>query len=188
MAIILDRNNKIKTNHNDFKNALLNTENGLRCCFNIDMITYEYTPTHLDCLKLIPLEDFSCKRTIVGNNNTRINIESCFGIFQDDFITIDLKVVELEENKHLSKGLLVNKSNPYYEIINAIAKHFDFVKPDNNNSFILDESELSEIQLVPFRLRYNTGVGFNVGEIESEMNTSEYDAIVESMYCSEYGL
>lgn len=187
MAIILDKHNEIKTNHQDFIHALEKMDNGLRCCFNLDMIVYEYTPTHVDDFQLIPLEKFSCKRTIIGNHNTKVNVESCFGLTKDDFITIDLHVVDLEENKQIWKGLLVNRTNPYFEIINSLAIHFGFVDDFNDKSFVLDESELSEIQLVPFRLKYVNN-HFVVLDIEKEMATSEYDNIVDGMYCSEYTL
>lgn len=187
MAIILDKHNEIKTSYLDFIDALELKKDGLRCCFNIDMIVYEYTPTHFDDLKLVPLEDFSCKRTIIGNHNTKVNIESSFGLIQEDYITIDLKVVELDQNNYMWKGMLITRTNPYFEILNQLAKHFDFVGADNTNSFVLDESELSEIQLVPFRLKC-VDHKFVLSDIESEMATSEYDAIVDSLHCDEVAL
>ncbi len=187
VAIVLDKYNEVKTHYFDFIDALKQCNDGLRCCFNIDMIVYEYTPTRIDDLQLIPLEDFTCKRTIVGAHGTRINLESCFGLVKDDFITIDLNVVELEQNKYRMKGLLVTRTNPYFDIINQVAKHFDFVDADNDRSFVLDESELSEIQLVPFKLKYVDN-NFFVSDVENEMATSEFDAIVDSMFCSDFAL
>lgn len=187
MAIILDKYNEVKTHYLDFIDALKQCNDGLRCCFNIDLIVYDYTPTRIDDLKLIPLDKFTCKRTIVGTKGTRINLESCFGLVKDDFITIDLNVVELEQDKYKMKGLLVTRTNPYFDVLNQIAKHFNFVDADNDNSFVLDESELSEIQLVPFKLRYVDN-HFFVSDVEQEMATSEFDSIVDSMFCSDFAL
>lgn len=187
VAIVLDRHNEVKTSYFDFIDGLKQRNNGLRCCFDIDLIVYNYTPTHVDDLKLIPLDEFTCKRTIVGTHGTRINLESCFGLVKDDFITIDLNVVELEQNKYRMKGLLVTRTNPYFDIINQVANHFGFVDADNDRSFVLDESELSEIQLVPFKLSYVDN-HFFVSDFEDEMPTSEFDAIVDSMFCSDFAL
>lgn len=187
MAIILDKHNEIKTHYLDFIDGLKKLSNGLRCCFDIDMITYDYVPTYLDELRLIPLENFSCKRCIVGTKGTKIELESHFGLIKDDFISIDLNVVELEHNKYRMKGLLIPRTNPYFSIINQLAMHLNIIDNDNNNSFVLDESDLSAIQLVPFTLRYVQN-NFVVSEIENEMATSEYDAIVDSMYCEDFAL
>lgn len=187
MAIILDKHNEVKTHYLDFIDALKQCNDGLRCCFNIDLIVYDYTPTRIDDLKLIPLDNFTCKRTIVGTHGTRIGLESCFGLVKDDFITIDLHVVELEQDKYRMKGLLVTRTNPYFDVLNQISRHFNFVDADNDNSFVLDESELSKIQLVPFKLRYVDN-HFVVSHVEDEMPTSEFDAIVDSMFCSDFAL
>ena len=71
--------------------------------------------------------------------------------------------------------------------MNALAKDFEFVGADNDNSFILDESELSEIKLVPFNLKY-ADYHFIVEDIEDEMHVDEYDGIVEQLYCSDFAL
>lgn len=179
MAIVLDKHNEVKTHYLDFIDALKYKDDGLRCCFDVDMIVHEYSPTHIDDLKLVPLEDFKCKRTIVGTGGTNINLESSFGLCDDDFITMNFKVVELVQNRYKMKGLLIPSSDSYFEIVLALARHFGFV--DGDNSFILDESELSEINLVPFKLKYEDNA-FIVFDIEKEMETSEFDSIVDRMY------
>ena len=85
------------------------------------------------------------------------------------------------------KGLLISSNNHYFDIVNALAKHLDFVDADNTNSFILDECELSEIKLVPFNLKY-ADYRFIISDIEDEMNVDEYDGIVEQLYCSDFAL
>lgn len=188
MAIVLDRSNEIKTNHMDFKSELEHYQDGLRCCFDIDLLFHEYSKTMIGEFKLIPLDKFSCKRTIVGTGGTRIGIETTFGLTRDDFIDMEFQEVELTEKHHATfKGLLISSSNPYFDIVNALAKDFEFVGADNDNSFILDESELSEIKLVPFNLKY-ADYHFIVEDIEDEMHVDEYDGIVEQLYCSDFAL
>lgn len=187
MAIVLDRCNDIKTDYHDFVDRLKHRHDGLRCVLDIDLFYYDYTPTRVDELKLIPLDEFTCKRTIVGIHGTNIGIETKFGLTRDDFIDMDFQEVELQE-KHKSKlkGLLISSSNPYFEIVNALAKHLSFVGADNDNSFILDESELSEIKLVPFKLKYVNKLV--ISDIEDEMHVDEYDGIMEQLYCSDIAL
>ena len=188
MAIILDRCNDIKTSYFDFADELKRRKDGLRCVLDIDLFFYDYTPTRIDEFKLIPLDEFTCKRTIVGNRGTSIGIETTFGLTKDDFIDMEFQEVELQE-KHKSKikGLLISSSNHYFDIVNALAKHLDFVGADNDNSFILDESELSKIKLVPFKLKY-ADYKFIVSDIEDELNVDEYDGIMEQLYCSDFAL
>lgn len=185
MAIILDRCNDIKTNYHDFIDELKHKHDGLRCVLDIDLFFYDYTPTRVDEFKLIPLDKFTCKRTIVGNHGTNIDIETTFGVTKDDFIDMEFQEVELQE-KHKSKikGLLISSNNPYFDIVNALAIHLNFVDVGNTNSFILDESELSDIKLIPFNLKYED-YKLIISDIEDEMNVDEYDGIVEQLYCSD---
>lgn len=188
MAIILDKSNEVKTHHFDFKDALSHCEDGIRCCLDIDLIFHEYSTTMIDDFKLIPLDDFKCKRTIVGTGGLNVEIESKFGLTKDDFIETGFQEVEVKKERFASmKGLLISRSNPYFEIINALAIDFEFVGANNDNSFVLDECELSEIKLVPFNLKY-ADYHFIVSDIESEMPTSEYDKIVDDLYCEDFAL
>lgn len=186
MAIVLDSYNELKTNYTDFVERLKIRQDGLRCCFDIELLFQEYSKTMIGDFKLIPLDEFVCKRTIVGTGGTRIGVETTFGITKDDFIDVGFQEVELMEKDKLTlNGLLIARNNKYYDIVNALAKHFGFVSADNDNSFVLDESELSEIKLVPFNLKY-VDFKFIVSDIEDEMHVDEYDGIVEQLYCSDY--
>ena len=186
MAIVLDGYNEIKTSYYDFVNELKHYQNGLRCCLDIDLIFYEYSKTHIDDFKLIPLDKFTCKRSIVGTGGTSIGVETSFGITKDDFINTGFQEVELQEKHKLTmKGLLISRANNYFSIVNSLAIHFGFVGADNDNSFVLDESELSEMKLVPFKLKF-VDTDFVISDIEQEMVTDEYDGIVEQLYCSDY--
>jgi hypothetical protein len=188
MAIVLDRCNEVKTHHFDFKEQLEKNKDGIRCVLDIDLMFHEYSKTMIGEFKLVPLDEFRCKRTIVGNRGTKVDIDAHFGLTKDDFIDMDFQEVELRREHYATiKGLLISNRNPYYDIVNALAKHFEFVGADNRNSFVLDESELDEIKLVPFKLRYSDN-HFIVADVEDEMPTSEFDAIVDEMYCEDFAL
>lgn len=188
VVIVLDNYNDVKTNYIDFIDALKHYKDGIRCCLDIEMIVYDYTPTNIDDFKIIPLDSFTCKRTIVGIGGTNINIESSFGLTKDDFLYTGFKEVELDK-KHYAKmkGLLISNSNPYFSIINQLCIELDMVSADNTNTFVLDECDLSELQLIPFNLKYTDG-GFVVSGVEQELPTSEYDSIVDNLYCEDYAL
>lgn len=184
MAIVLDIVNDIETDFGDFVESL-EQSNGIRCCLDIEMITgTEYTPTILKNIKLIPLDEFTCKRTICGCNGKDIILESSFGLTRNDFISFNFKEVGLtKDNKFTGYGLLISSDNLYFEIIKELSQYFKFIPKDVGlKSFILDESELSKIQLVPFKLEYHDG-DFYVTNIEKEMPTSEFDSIMDSFAC-----
>lgn len=188
MAIILDGYNQLKTKYCDFAERVKNLDDGLRCCLDVDMLIYEHTPTSIGEIKLVPLESFSCKRTIVGSNGTNIDIDAPFGLVKEDFIDIDCVEVDvMEKHKKTLTGVLISNTNDYFEIFNQLAKHFGFITSDNGNSFVLDEAEISELKLVPFNLKYVDNQ-FVVSDIEKEMSTSEYDTLVDEMYCCDYGI
>lgn len=185
MAITLDNYNNIETNCHDFGDALARYQDGIRCCFDVDMFTYEYTPTRIDEVRLVPLEDFKCKRTIVGTDGTRITIESNFGLTDDDFIDINVKSVDLMEKDHYRfSGVLIPRHNYYFGVLNQLAQYFEMVTADNTNTFVLDESDLDVLKLVPFTLKCKNGE-LIISDIEKEMATKEFDAIMDSMYCQE---
>lgn len=189
MAIVLDLVNDVETDYQDFVDALQESD-GLRCCLDVDMVRItEYMPTIIKDIQLIPLEKFSCKRTIKGFNGTDIVIDSSFGLTNHDFISFEFKDVGLiEKDKYKSHGLLISSDNLYYEIIAELSKYFKFInQEDSGNSFILDESELSKLNLVPFKLEFHDN-DFYVTNIENEMAPSEYDSIVDSMFCSDCAL
>lgn len=185
MAIVLDKHNEIKTTYKNFIVSLCCLDNGLRCCLDTDLI---FNESGIGDFKLVPLDNFSCKRTIVGTHGTKIGIESKFGLTKDDFIDMEFQEVELQEkHKVATDGLLISRTNSYFGIVNALAEHFGFVGADNDSSFVINESELSKIKLVPFNLKFVDN-HFVVSGIEDEMNVDEYDGIVEQLYCSDYAL
>ena len=188
VVIVLDNFNEVKTNYIDFVYALKHKKDGIRCCLDIGLLVYEYTSTQIDDFKIIPLDEFTCKRTIVGTGGTNINIESSFGLTNDDYLYTGFKEVELDRKHHTTlKGLLISNTNHYFSIINQLCIGLGMVNAGNTNSFVLDECDLSELQLIPFNLKYADG-DFVVSDVEQEMATSEYDAIVEDLYCEDYAL
>ena len=101
---------------------------------------------------------------------------------------MEFQEVELQEKNKLSmKGLLISRNNHYFSIVNVLANHFGFVSAENDFSFILDETELDKIKLVPFKLRYVDN-HLVISDIEDEMQVDEYDGIVEQLYCSDFAL
>ena len=189
MVIVLDLINDVETTYGDFVESLEECEDGIRCCLDVDFLLFKKHTTAIKDIRLIPLDNFSCKRTIIGCNGTKINVESTFGLIRNDFISFGLKEVTIiEDDEYKGLGLLVSSDNLYYEIVLGLCKHFNFIKgADFEHSFILNESEISKLNLIPFNLTYHDG-SFWVDSIESEMETSEYDAIVDNLYCSDYAL
>lgn len=189
MAIVLDLINDVKTNFIDFVESLEQYQDGIRCCLDVDFIVFNKHTNQIKDIVLVPLSDFTCNRTITGCKDTEITVETTFGLIQKDFIKFGFKEVTITESDgYKSLGLLISSDNPYYEIVESLSKHFNFItNDDNGHSFILTESDLSKINLVPFNLKYHDS-DFYVDNIESEMATSEFDAIIDSMYCSDYAL
>ena len=189
MAIVLDIINDVETNYQDFVDSLEKCKNGIRCCLDVDFILFSKHTNAIKDIRLIPLEDFSCNRTISGCGGTKVNIETTFGLIKNDFIGFGLKEVTIiEDDGYKSLGLLISSDNPYYSIVEDLSEHFGFIEnKDFEHSFILNESELSKLNLTPFNLTYHDG-SFWISDIESEMKASEYDAIIDGMYCCDYAI
>lgn len=190
MAILLDFINRIKTNYTDLCNAI--ADGGLKCCLDIEQLDNSYSSNFNYGLnanvKLIPLEPFICKRTIIGNDGNKINIKTNFGIIQKDFINIDLNIVEIEhKDNYTMYGLLIPRTNDYFNIFNQLSAHFDIFNKDNEKSFILDNAELDMINHVPFTLKYEN-FELNISNVETALRKQEYTDLVDELYCSEYGL
>ena len=75
-------------------------------------------------------------------------------------------------------------SNGYFGVLNQLAQHFEMVTAKNINSFVLDESDLDVLKLVPFTLKCKNNE-LIISDIEDELATKEFDAIMDSMYCQE---
>ena len=189
MVIVLDLINDVETTYDDFVESLEECENGIRCCLDVDFLLFNKHTTAIKDIRLIPLDNFSCQRTISGCNGTKIMVESTFGLIRNDFISFGLREVTIvEDDGYKGLGLLVSSDNLYYDIVVELSKHFNFIKgSDFEHSFILNESEISKLNLVPFNLTYFDG-SFWVDNIESEMKPSEYDAIIHNLYCSDCAL
>lgn len=188
MAITLDNINRIETDYFEFVDALSKYENGVRFCVDVEKINT--IPKPIIELKLVPLEDFKCKRMLVGNHGTKVIIESKCGLIEDDFIDIGVTGVEVVESNYNNYstigGVLIPHTNKYFSILNQLAHYFKMVKSDNNNSFILDAADIDEIKLVPFTLKYDGS--FIVENFEDEMSLKEYNALIDELYCSDYAL
>lgn len=191
MAILLNFRNEIKTDYLDFCNEIKNND-GLRCCLDIQDVTNYLSHFNNGLslnVKLIPLEPISCKRIIVGNDGNKINVKTNFGIIQEDYIKIKLNMVEIEhKDNYTMYGLLISRTNDYFNIFNQLAIHFNiFNKNDDESSFILDNAELEQINHVPFTLNYED-YELNISDVETALRKQEYSDLVDELYCSEYGL
>ena len=186
VAILVDDYVKIETSYFDFKQALIK-QGATRFCLDFGLMNHDYTRTYFD-FALVPLnKDFKCERTLVYGNGKHISINSKFGLFDDDFINIDVPHIEINESNYKEHGIIVSNWNNYFEIINQLAKHFGMVKKDNEKSFILSNSELMKFALVPFTLKVD-GNDIVLGNVEQEMATSEFDAFIESFVVNDVGL
>lgn len=186
MAILLDDYVKIKTSYFDLKQALIK-QGATRFCLDFGLMNHDYSRTYFD-FALVPLnKDFTCERTLVYKDGKKISINSKFGLFDDDFINIDVPHIEINESNCKEHGIIVSNWNNYFDIINAFAKHFGMVKEDNEKSFILSNSELMNFALVPFTLRVD-GNDIVLENVEQEMATSEFDAFIESFVVKDVGL
>ena len=186
MAILLDDYVSIKTSYFDFKQALT-IQGATRFCLDFGLMNHDYSRTCFD-FALVPLnKDFTCERTLVYENGKHISINSKFGLFDDDFINIDVPHIEINESNFKEHGIIVSNWNNYFEIINQLAKKFGMIKEDNEKSFILSNSELMNFALVPFTLKVD-GNDIVLENVEDEMATSEFDAFIESFVVNDVGL
>lgn len=178
LAIILDDYIDIKTSYFDFKQAL-KMQGATRFCFDFGIMNKDSTKTYFP-FALVPLnKEFTCERTLVYGNGKKVQINSTFGMFDDDFINIKVPHIEINESNFKDHGIIVSNWNNYFDIINALAKHFRFVSDDNDKSFILSNSELMNFALVPFTLKVD-GNDIVLENVEKEMATSEFDAFIDS--------
>lgn len=186
MAILLDDYTKIKTSYFDFKQAL-SIQGATRFCLDFGLMNHDCTKSYFN-FALVPLnKDFKCERTLIYKNGKHVSINSTFGLFDDDFINIDVPHIEIKESNYKEQGIIVSNWNNYFDIINDLAKHFKIIKEDNEKSFILSNSELMKFALVPFTLKVD-GNKIVLENVEQEMATSEFDAFIESFVVNDVGL
>lgn len=178
MAILLENYIKIKTSYFDFKQALT-MQGETRFCFDFGLMNHDCTKTYFN-FALVPLDKkFTCERTLVYGDGKKVQINSTFGLFDDDFINIDVPHIEINESNFKEHGIIISNWNNYFDIINALANHFKLVDDDNEKSFILSNNELMNFALVPFTLTVD-GNNIVLENVEKEMATSEFDAFIES--------
>lgn len=178
MAIVIEKFAEIETPYYNLQESLKKTD-GIRCCFDFGLMNKDFEK-RCDRFSLVPLEDFACDRIIKYRNGESVKIRSNFGLCKNDFINIDVQHVELAVNgNYIEHGVVISRNNPYYQIVNQMAKDYGFVKGDNDKSFIIGNSELMELALVPFKLKVADDE-FVVYDIEDSMNAMEFDNIVDS--------
>ena len=183
VAILLDDYIDIKTSYFDFKQALT-IQGATRFCFDFGLMNKYSTKAYFP-FDLVPLnKEFKCERTLVYGDGKKISINSKFGLFDDDFINVDVPHIEINESNFKEHGIIVSNWNNYFDIINALAIHFRLIGDDNEKSFILSNSELMNFALVPFTLKVD-GNDIVLENVEKEMATSEFDAFIDSFVVNE---
>ena len=90
-------------------------------------------------------------------------------------IAKDGEIIARAHNTKVQKRNTLNHAE--INAINIASEYLDL--------WYLDECELYEIKLVPFKLKY-ADYRFIISDIEDEMNVNEYDGIVEQLYCSDF--
>lgn len=185
MALVVEKYTKIETPFYNLKDSLERT-GAIRFCFDFGLMNKDFEK-RCDRFSIVPLEDFSCERTIKYSDGESVTIKSQFGLFKDDFINVDVQHVELAVlGNYIEHGVVISRMNPYYSIVNQLAMEYGFVRKTNDKSFIIGNSELMELALVPFKLKVEDGE-FVVFDVEDTMNTLEFDRIVDS-YASDCAL
>lgn len=183
VAIMLDDYMDIRTSFFDFKQAL-KKQGETRFCFDFGLMNHDFTKTYFN-FSLVPLKkEFLCERTLVYGDGKKVQINSTFGMFDNDFINIDVPHIEINEPNFKEHGIIVSNWNNYFDIINALAIHFNMIDDDNEKSFILSNSELMNFALVPFTLKVD-GNDIVLENVEKEMATSEFDAFIDSFVVNE---
>lgn len=180
MGMILKNFNTIKTNPVDLHDALTRQKDS-KFCFDFGLLNREYDVFNFP-FRLVPLDtDFKCERTLIYDDNKEVKILSKFGLFDGDFINIDAPRIEIKEFNYVEEGVIIFKDNPYFEIVNAIAKHFNLIDKKNGQSFILTNDELAKFSLTPFKLEDKYMKHFEVSDIEDMIEFDEYDHFMECM-------
>lgn len=179
MAIIIEKYAEIETPYYNLKESLART-GAKRFCFDFGLMNKDFEK-RCDRFSLVPLEDFACERIIKYRNGESVTLQSQFGLFRNDFINVDVQHVELAMLGHyIEHGVVISRNNPYYSIVNQMAKEYGFVSGVNDKSFIIGNSELMELALVPFKLKVNDRNDFVVFDVEDTMKEVEFDRIVDS--------
>lgn len=182
MAIILDNYVNIETDAHDLKYALVN-QGATRFCFDFGFLNRDFERTDFP-FALVPLDqEFTCNRTLVYSDGKigmkKVEINSKFALFEDDFINIDVPHIEIKESNFKEHGIIISRYHDYFQIINGLAKHFKCVDSDNWKSFILSNSELMNFALVPFTLSSDK-MDFHVDNVEDQMEYKEFDAFIDN--------
>lgn len=186
MAIIIEKYAEIETPFYNLKESLAKT-GAVRFCFDFGLMNTNFEK-RCERFSLVPLEDFECERIIKYRNGESVTLKSQFGLFKHDFINVDVQHVELAMLGHyIEHGVVISRKNPYYSIVNQLASKYGFVSSVNDKSFIIGNSELMELALVPFKLKLNAKNDFVVFDVEDGMPTTEFDKIVDS-YSSDCAL
>ncbi len=185
MAIILNDFVEINTPVSDLKQSI-DMQKGTKFCLDFGRLNFDFDEICFP-IYLVPLDvGFQCPRTLVYNNDKEVCIHSKFGLFDYDFINIDIPHIVINESKYNDYGVIISKMNPYFGIFNEFAKHFKYVPQNNMESFVLTNKELQSFALIPFELIYitypnNCESTFAIKNIGNQMDEEEYYEFIDEM-------
>ncbi len=108
------------------------------------------------------------------------------GLYDYDFINIEIPHIKINKPKYNEYGVIIFRYNPYFGIFNDFAKHFKYVAPDNEESFILTNMELIKFALTPFEIKSTLIPSINectlvIKSLDDKMGLGEYEEFIEHM-------
>ncbi len=184
MAIIL--NNFININTDVLYLAQsVDMQKGTKFCLDFDGLN-DVDQTEF-ATYLVPLDTgFKCHRTLVYNDGNKVDIYFKFGLYDYDFINIEIPHITINKPKHNEYGVIISKYNPYFGIFNDFAKHFKYVSQDNEESLVLTNKELLNFALTPFELKLTLIPSINedtlaIKSLDDKMDLEEYYEFIEHM-------
>ena len=138
-------------------------------------------------LKLVPLQEFKCKRMIptLHYDVEDLELYSSFGVTgEDDFLQFKLSTCEFYNNTDgdYQEGYIISKNDDLYNIFADLCESKGFIKDRVvQHSFVLHDTELNDLILVPFKLQYLNGK-FIVTNIKDKITYKEYNDRLNELY------
>ena len=185
MAIILNDFIKINTTPFDLEQSIA-MHKGIKFCLDFDGLNNDIDQTEF-ATYLVPLDTgFQCPRTLVYNDGNKVDIYSKFGLYDYDFVNIEIPHITINKPKYNEYGVIISKYNPYFGIFNDFAKHFKYVAPDNEESIILTNKELMNFELTPFELQSTSSSSINestlaIKSLDNKLDLEEYEEFIDAM-------
>ena len=185
MAIILNDFININTDVSYLAQSI-DMHKGTKFCLDFDGLNNDVDQPEF-ATYLVPLDtSFKCPRTLVYNDGNEVDIYSKFGLYDYDFINIEIPHITINKPKYNEYGVIISKYNPYFGIFNDFAKHFKYVAQDNEESIVLTNKELMNFELTPFELKSTIIPSINestlaIKSLDDKMDLEDYDEFIDAM-------